>query len=461
MIALNAAEISKIVGGVLHGDASIIVSQPPVLDSRHATAGSLFLALKGSSNDGHDFAKQAIANGSVLVLSSLKVDAPCIVVADVREALGKLAHHVREHLPKLIVIGITGSQGKTTTKDLLSWVLNMRAETVWAEGSFNNELGVPLTLLRCTNSTRYCVLEMGARHKGDISLLCEIASPNIGVVLKVGSAHLGEFGSQEVIAQTKAELIDALPDSGTAILGLYDQFTPNMAKGRKIRTITFGENHDAEIRATDVDIREGRAHFDLVTPQGREAVGLRLVGTHQIPNALAAASVATALEIPIDVIAVGLSTAEVASKWRMELHELDGLLLINDTYNANPDSTSAALRTLALFAQERGGQSWAFLGKMHELGESSHQDHANLGTLAQSLGIDHLVAVGASEYGADITNQSSMHVHLCSDQDQAQEFVQHFQQGDVVLFKGSRAEKLEELAKSVEQLWNEKIGEEE
>ena len=185
------------------------------------------------------------------------------------------------------------------------------------------------------------------------------------------------------------------------------------------------------------------------------------MGSHQIANALAAACVATALEIPLDVIAVGLSTAEVASKWRMELHELDGLLLINDTYNANPDSTSAALRTLAFFAQEQGGQSWAFLGKMHELGESSRQDHANLGTLAQSLGIDHLVAVGADEYGVDITPESSLRVHLCSNQAQAQKFVDHIQEGDVLLFKGSRAEKMEELASSIEQLWNEKSGEDE
>lgn len=302
---------------------------------------------------------------------------------------------------------------------------------------------------------------MGARHKGDIAQLCEIASPNIGVVLKVGSAHLGEFGSQEIIAKTKAELIASLSDKGTAILGLYDRFTPEMTKGRTIHTLTFGESHDADIRATDIDIREGRAHFDLVTPQGRAAVGLRLVGSHQIANALAAACVATALEIPLDVIAVGLSTAEVASKWRMELHELDGLLLINDTYNANPDSTSAALRTLAFFAQEQGGQSWAFLGKMHELGESSRQDHANLGTLAQSLGIDHLVAVGADEYGVDISPESSLRVHLCSNQVQAQKFVDHIQEGDVLLFKGSRAEKMEELASSIEQLWNEKSGEDE
>lgn len=460
MIDLTAGEISTIVEGTLHGDPAIRVSEPAVFDSRLAIQGSLFIALKGDIRDGHDFAKDALSKGANLVLASQLIDGPCVVVSDVRIAIGKLAQHVRQALPQLTVIGITGSQGKTTSKDLLSWVLSMNGQTVSAEGSFNNELGVPITLLRCTPQTRYCVLEMGARHKGDIAQLCEIASPDIGVVLKVGNAHVGEFGSREIIAKTKAELINSLPETGTAILGLYDEYTPLMAKGRTLRTLTFGETHDADVRATDVDIREGRAHFDLVTPQGRSAVGLRLIGTHQISNALAVASVATALDIPLDVIAVGLSTADVVSKWRMELHELDGVLLINDAYNANPDSTAAALRSLALFAQERGGQSWAFLGKMHELGEESARDHANIGTLAQSLGIDHLVAVGAREYGADVMPESAMRVHLCSDQLQAQEFVQHIQEGDVLLFKASRAEKFEELVKSVEQLWSEKLGDE-
>lgn len=458
MIVLSAQEITKIVDGQLHASGDLLVTAPPTIDSREVVQGSIFLALKGEHADGHDFAPMALKQGAVLVIASRKIDGPCIVVKDVVAAIGLLAAYVRRQLPNLIVIGITGSQGKTTSKDLLSWILSLADSTVAAVGSFNNELGVPLTLLRCTASTKYCILEMGARHKGDIQALSIMAAPNIGVVLKVGSAHLGEFGSLKAIASTKAELIDSLGEEGIAILGRYDDFTSKMGDGLRSSVITFGESHDANIRASDIDMREGRAHFDLVTPEGRAAVGLRLVGSHQIANALAAAAVATALGIPLDVIAGGLSTAEVVNKWRMELHELVNLLLINDAYNANPESMAAALRTLALFAQERGGQSWAFLGKMHELGASSDQEHASIGTLAESLGIDHLVCVGAPEYGADVDKHSEMSTHIYSSKTLALELSKDFAEGDVVLVKASRAERMEELAATIVVNWNERVG---
>lgn len=458
MIALSAQEIAKIVDGQLHATGDLVVTAPPSIDSRDVARGSIFLALKGEHVDGHDFAGKALKQGAVLVLSSQKIDGPCIVVKDVVAAIGLLAAYVRRQLPNLVVIGITGSQGKTTSKDLLSWILSMADSTIAAVGSFNNELGVPLTLLRCAESTKYCIVEMGARHKGDIKALSTMAAPNIGVVLKVGSAHVGEFGSLEAIASTKAELVEALDEEGIAILGRYDEFTPKMGNGLKSSVITFGETHEAHIRASDIDMREGRAHFDLVTPEGRAAVGLRLVGSHQIANALAAAAVATGLGIPLDVIAGGLSTAEVVNKWRMELHELSNLLLINDAYNANPESTAAALRTLALFAQERGGQSWAFLGKMHELGASSDQEHASIGTLAESLGIDHLVCVGTPEYGADVNKQGEMSTHFYPSKALAVELSKDFAEGDVVLVKASRAERMEELAANIIENWNERVG---
>jgi UDP-N-acetylmuramoyl-tripeptide--D-alanyl-D-alanine ligase len=458
MIEMTAGEIAFIVDGELHASQSLLVTQAPTFDSRQVMHGGIFLALQGEYHDGHDFAEKAFEQGAALVISTRVIQGPCVVVRDVLAALGLLAKHIRQLLPDLIVIGITGSQGKTTTKDLLGWILGLHGETISTHASYNNELGLPLTLLRCTKSTRFCILEMGARHPGDIKRLCSIATPNIGVVLKVGSAHVGEFGSQAAIASTKAELIAALGKDGIAILGRYDEFTPTMARDRDISQFTFGETHDAEIRATDVEIREGRAHFDLVTPEGRAAVGMRLIGAHQIPNALAAAAVATALLIPLDVIASGLSTAEIQSKWRMELHELRDLLLINDSYNSNPDSAAAALRTLSLFAQERGGQSWAFLGKMHELGASSAQDHALIGTLAEGMGIDHLVCVAAPEYALNILPGSDMNVHFCSSQLAAVNLVDYFASGDVVLAKGSRAEKMEELARDIELHWNEKEG---
>ena len=461
MISISAAEIAEITGGQLFGSKEIVVSQPPAFDSRMVTPGSLFLALKGEAVDGHDFASDAISKGAVLVLASRKLDVPCVVVKDVVLAIGALARYVRSKLPSLIVIGITGSQGKTTTKDLLSAVLRLDGETVATEASFNNELGLPITLLRCVTSTKYCVLEMGARHQGNIASLCEISQPNIGVVLCVGSAHVGEFGSREKIALAKAELVQNLPKDGVAILGTYDEFTPHMTKSLPVKTITFGEGHDADVRAADIDLREGRAHFDLVTNEGRSSVALRLVGAQQIPNALAAAAVGTVLKISADVIAVGLSTAEIASKWRMEIHEEDNLLLINDTYNANPESMRSALKTLALFAQERGGQSWAFLGKMHELGEVSTAEHANVGTEAENLGIDHLVLVGAPEFGVEIRSASSTSVHNVDSKEEAMELGVHFSRGDVILVKASRAEKLEVLALELLKRWREKNENEE
>jgi UDP-N-acetylmuramoyl-tripeptide--D-alanyl-D-alanine ligase len=449
------------VNGSLRAPSELLITEAPTFDSRNVLPGSIFLALKGEHHDGHDFAQAAIESGAALVLCDRPLDIPCIVVSDVIAALGALAQFVRSQLSDLIVIGITGSQGKTTTKDLLYSILRLKGETVATEASFNNELGLPLTLLKCTALTQYCILEMGARHLGDITALCGIAKPDIGVVLKVGSAHLGEFGTRENIALSKAELVKNLRHGGVAVLGLYDEFTPKMTQGLSIRSVTFGQTHDADVRATDVDIREGRAQFDLVTPEGRSSVALRLVGAHQISNALAAAAVCTELQIPIDVIAVGLSTAEIASKWRMEIHELNNLVLINDAYNANPDSMTGALSTLALMAQERGGQSWAFLGKMHELGPTSQADHADIGKFAESLGIDHLVLISAPEYGADISLGSATSVHTFASQEEAITLWEHFSPGDVVLVKASRAEKLEQLALELMRRWRgleEKVG---
>jgi UDP-N-acetylmuramoyl-tripeptide--D-alanyl-D-alanine ligase len=332
-------------------------------------------------------------------------------------------------------------------------MLSAVGPTISPIGSFNNDLGLPITLLECDERTRFCILEMGARHKGDIARLSLIAKPNIGVVLTVGSAHLGEFGSVEAIAQTKSELISSLDEKSIAVLGTYDSFTPEMAKLHKGRVIFFGE--DQEVRAADVEIREGCPHFEVVTPSGRDAVGMRVVGAHQIANALAVAAVGTALELPIELIASSLSTAEIKSKWRMELHDIFGLLIINDAYNANPESMSAALHSLTLFAQERGGSSWAFLGKMHELGESTATAHKKIGTLAQEIGIDHLVAINQPDYGV---STGAMRVHHVKNIEEAALLMEHFSAGDVVLVKASRSEGLEVLAQKIESDWLDKSG---
>lgn len=453
MITLTAGEIALLVGGELHCDRDLLVSKAPVFDSRLATPGCIFLALQGETVDGHEYAADAYRAGAVFSLTTHRIDGPCVVVKDVIDAVAVLASFVRKRLTNLTVIGITGSQGKTSTKDLLTHMLRVAGPTVAPAGSFNNDLGLPITLLECDERTKFCILEMGARHKGDIARLCQIAQPNIGVVLTVGTAHLGEFGSVQAIAETKSELIQSLTPNGVAVLGSFDPFTPAMASLHSGRVINFGDGQ--EVRAADIEIREGRPHFDLVTPAGRDAVGMRVVGAHQISNALAVAAVGTALDLPIELIASSLSTAENMSKWRMELHEVFGLLIINDSYNANPESMAAALRSLVLFAQERGGESWAFVGKMHELGESSPSQHEAIGTLAQEIGIDHLVAIGAPEYGEP---KGLMKVHHFTNIDDSLNLADYFSAGDVALVKASRSEGFEVLAQKLERLWLDKSG---
>ena len=455
MITLTAGEIALLVGGELLCDRDLLISKAPVFDSRLATPGCFFLALKGENADGHEFAADAYRNGAMFSLTSQRIDGPCIVVKDVLEALSILASFIRKRLDKLVVIGITGSQGKTSTKDLLTHMLGAVGPTVAPAGSFNNDLGLPITLLQCDDRTRFCILEMGARHMGDIARLCEIAKPNIGVVLTVGTAHIGEFGSREVIAQTKSELIASLDKDGIAILGTYDEFTPKMASLHQGQVILFGEKADIQVRAADVEMREGRPHFDLVTPAGRDAVGMRAVGAHQVANALAVAAVGTALALPLELIASSLSTAEISSKWRMELHESADLLIINDAYNANPESMSAAMRALVLFAQERGGSAWAFVGKMNELGQTQAPQSAAIGALAVELGIDHLVEINAPEYGEPV---GAMVIHQRPTIESALDLVDYFAPGDVVLVKASRSQGFEVLAESLERAWKEKSG---
>ncbi|CAB4589232.1 MAG: UDP-N-acetylmuramoyl-tripeptide--D-alanyl-D-alanine ligase [Actinobacteria bacterium] len=448
MINLRASEIAKIVRGELVGD-DVAVTSAPVFDSKAAKPGSIFLALKGEKVDGHSYIESAFANGAVLAFVTVASANRCIVVPDVMSALNLLAAHVREVLKDLTVIALTGSQGKTTTKDLLQHILESVGKTVAPVGNFNNELGTPITLLQCDENTKFCILEMGARHVGDIATLCKMAKPNIGMVLRVGTAHIGEFGSAEAVATAKSEMISSLEGSAIAILGQYDDFTKEMSSLHNGKLLTFGETTSADVRATDIEIREGRPHFDLVTPAGRAAVGLRIVGIHQVANALAAAAVASALGASIDLIAGALSTAEVNSKWRMQIHEFNGFVLINDAYNSSPESAEAALRTLVLFAQERGGQSWAFLGKMHELGASSRERHAAIGTLALELGIDHLVGISSPEYAEAVGANSAMTVHLFESKEDSLSLVDQMRSGDVILVKASRAEAFEFLAEEI------------
>ena len=458
MISLTVGEIASIIDAqIINLDPTELITEYPEIDSRKVVPGSFFIALPGERTDGNLHVLEAIENGARFAITTVELDVPSFLVADAGAALTKLAAFARDRLTNCVFIGITGSHGKTTTKDLLGHILSIAGECVVPSGSFNNEIGVPLTILHAKESTRFCVIEMGARHNGDIGKLCELAKPHIGIVLVVGSAHLGEFGSREAIARAKGELIDSLPPHGVAILGTYDPLTPKMGEGSDRKRITFGERSDCNVRAADLDFREGLAHFDLVCESGRAPVTLRLLGAHQVANALAAAATALEIGIPIESVAAALSTAEATSKWRMELHDVDELLLINDSYNANPESMQAALRTLTLLTQERGGSSWAFLGKMHELGESEAAEHLRVGRLASDLGVDHLVSVGTDLYleGLQLDPEAGddLLTYYFLTQEEALSMLRHVQPGDVVLVKASRAEHLDELAEKFLANW--------
>jgi len=458
MIPLTVADTAKIIGADIVGlDPDAVITEVPVIDSRRVEPGTFFVALPGERVDGNNYAKEAINNGARFAITTLNLGIPSLVVEDAGVALTTLARAVREQIKHCTFIGITGSHGKTTTKDLLGHVLGVAGECIVPPGSFNNEVGVPLTILHVTPQSKFCVVEMGARHMGDIAELCTIAKPHIGIVLVVGTAHLGEFGSREAIARTKGELIDSLPDHGVAILGTYDPLTPRMGEGSGRKRITFGEKSSCDVRAADLEFREGLAHFDLVSESGRAPVALRLLGAHQVANALAAAAAALEVGISIESVAAALSTAEPASKWRMELHDVREYLLINDTYNANPESVKAALQTLVHLTQERGGASWAILGKMHELGESERAEHLQIGRLASELGVDHLISVGTDLYleGLELDPNAGdeMLTHYVLTQEEALEMLQHVQPGDVLLVKASRAEHLDELSEKLLANW--------
>ncbi|GAB2972954.1 UDP-N-acetylmuramoyl-tripeptide--D-alanyl-D-alanine ligase [Streptomyces pseudoechinosporeus] len=476
MIALSLAEIASVVGGQTYDipDPSVQITGPVVRDSREVEPGSLFVAFVGERVDGHDFAAQVVEEGAAAVLASRPVGVPAIVVDDVQAALGALARHVVQRLGATLV-ALTGSAGKTSTKDLIAQVLQRKAPTrlppppstddaarrpptvVFTPGSLNNEIGLPLTALSATEETKFLVLEMGARGIGHIRYLAELTPPKIGLVLNVGTAHIGEFGGREQIAQAKGELVEGLPEDGAAILNADDPLVRAMASRTKARVILFGESGEADVRAENVRLTEsGQPAFRLHTPSGASDVTMRLYGEHHVSNALAAAAVAHELGMSADEIAVALSEAGSLSRWRMEVTERpDGVTVVNDAYNANPESMRAALRALAAMggaSRARGGRTWAVLGKMAELGDEALAEHDAVGRLAVRLNVSKLVAVGGREaswlqlgaYNEGSWGEESVHV---SDAQAAVDLLRNeLRPGDVVLVKASRSVGLERVA---------------
>ncbi len=455
MIPLTLAEVAAAVGGRPTGgtDPAIVVTGRVVTDSREAGPGDLFVAIAGDHHDGHDHAAEAAEAGAVAVLSGRELAVPCVVVDDTVRALGRLARAVVDRIPGLTVVGVTGSSGKTSTKDLLAQTLPALGATVSPVGSFNNEVGLPTTALQVDEGTRFLVSEMGARGVGHISYLCDITPPTIGVVLNVGSAHVGEFGGREAIALAKGELVEALPPGGVAVLNADDPLVLGMRRRTSARIVTFGESPDAAVRARDVSLDDAaRASFVLDDGSSAAPVTLRLHGRHHVSNALATAAVLLACGCDLAAAAESLSAAGPSSRWRMEVSTRpDGVTVVNDAYNANPESVLAALDALA--AMSAGRRSWAVLGEMRELGALAESEHARVGRAAVERGIDRLVVVGAGALGVASGARAAgggTVVEVAPDVDAAVALLDELvAPDDVVLVKASRAAGLERVAQAL------------
>lgn len=486
MIPLTLAEIAQITGGELTdgADPQARVTGFVEFDSRKVTPGGLFLALPGARVDGHDFAATATEAGAVAVLAARPVGVPAVVVtptgrsdsnADIYahdtdgsvkavvDALAALARAVVTRLPELRVVGVTGSAGKTSTKDFIATVLSMAGDTVAPPGSFNNEIGLPHTALRCTEATRYLVAEMSARGIGHIAHLARITPPRIGAVLNVGSAHLGEFGSRENIAQAKGELIEALPtaaEGGVAVLNADDPFVASMAPRTQARVVTFSTANPpargADYWATELSLDDvARASFTLNTSRGSWPVTLQVFGEHQVSNALAAAAVAIEAGIDESTVITGLASHAAASAHRMDVRTRpDGVTIINDSYNANPDSMRAGVAALAYTASARTeSHSWAVLGQMGELGDDAVEAHRALGGELAKYHIERLIAVGDNPNCRALGEQAAalgVKTYAVADADAAVELLrQQIRRDDVVLVKASNTDRLWRVAEGL------------
>jgi UDP-N-acetylmuramoyl-tripeptide--D-alanyl-D-alanine ligase len=390
--------------------------------------------------DGHDFAGRAVAAGATGVLAARPVGVPAVVVGDVQAAFGRLATALVDRLPGLAVVGVTGSVGKTTTKDLLGQVLARLGPTTAPPGNRNNELGVPETVSLVPPDGRFLVCELGARHVGDIAYLAGLVRPEVGIVTNVGASHLAEFGSIANTTTAKAELVAALPADGLAVLNADDERVAAMARRSPAPVVTVGLAAAADVRAERVRVDDtGRASFTLQTPSGAAGVSLRLCGEHYVPNALAAAAATLRWTGDVDLIADALSAAERRSAGRMRVaHRPDGVTVIDDAYNASPASVAAALRTTSLLA--RGRRAVAVLGQMNELGPTSPADHAHVGAMAAAAGVDLVVAVGNADAGrlaAAAARDGARATHVPDSAAAIAALRDTLSAGDIVLIKGS------------------------
>ncbi len=443
MLNLKLSEIAMWTRGDLRG-ADLTINEVAT-DTREPMPGALFVALKGENFDAHDFLDAAKRAGAVaaLVAKPSRVDLPQVIVADTLLALGDLASSIRAQR-RARVVGITGSNGKTSVKTLLASILALHAKTHVNAGNFNNEIGLPLSLLAMPDDAEFAVLEMGAGKPGDIAYLAAIARPEIGLVNNIAAAHLERMGSLEGIAATKGALYEALPAHGVAVINADDAFAglfATLAAPRRI--LRFGLEHPADVRADNLEIG-APSRFTLRLPQASVEVALPFAGRHNIMNALAAAAVAVALEVPATTIKQGLESAPQV-KGRLIRHAMPGgWTLIDDSYNANPASTAAAIATLA----QEPGEAWLVLGDMRELGAQAESLHAQTGALAKRSGIARLYAIGDLARAAAMAfGAGAQHF---SDQDAlARALAGEASAGVTVLVKGSRGSAMERIVKAL------------
>ncbi|GAA1062284.1 UDP-N-acetylmuramoyl-tripeptide--D-alanyl-D-alanine ligase [Agromyces bracchium] len=414
MIALTMAEIVEATSGRFepagtHATPETVVDGAVTTDSREVEPGGVFVAKRGEFDDGHRFAPAAVERGAALLIVEHVLDLPVaqVVVADSVDALGALATEVVRRvraLGRLKIVGVTGSNGKTTTKNLLRTVLEQVGPTVAARKSYNNEVGAPTTMLELTEETEFLVAEMGASGVGEIARLIRMARPDVGIVLKVGLAHAGEFGGIEKTVQAKSEMVTDLLPTDVAVLNVDDPRVAPMAERTTARVVWFGLGDRAAVRATDLVVHPRGTEFTITVPGGESArVRFSVLGEHHVMNALAATSAALELGVPLATIVAGLEQVTLAEQWRMQvMGGRDDITIINDAYNASPDSMAAALKTLAQ-VKRPGARTIAVLGEMSELGEFSGEEHDRIGLLAVRLGISQLVVVGEGARRLHIT----------------------------------------------------------
>jgi len=457
MIALAVGDMATVLGARVLGDPELVVSGSVETDSRLITGGSIFVALRGETTDGHRFASAAVEAGAALVIAEreLELPVPVLVVDDAVTALSDLAREVVARvraLGRLSVIAVTGSNGKTTTKNLLNAVLEKEGPTIAPPGSFNNHVGAPHSMLRVDEDTAYLVVEMGASAEGEIARLVSIVMPDVAIVLKVGMAHAGVFGGIEATARAKSEIVRELPETAVAVLNMDDPRVAAMTDATHARVVGFGLGAHAAVgaglRAEDVRMSLSGTSFDLVVEEDRFPVHLQILGEHHVYNALAAITAVRELGIPLDRSIAALETVPRAERWRMERFETpQGITVINDAYNASPDSMAAALRTLAQLAGDTGRRSVAILGEMAELGEYAEDEHDRIGRLAVRLDIKKLVVVGSGarhiHLAAGLEGSWDGESVLIATTDEAFAYLQdELRPSDVVLIKSSKSAQL-------------------